>query len=847
MAGLIGLFFAEVLFAGRAYYPGDIARLYLPQGTLLSESLHAGRVPWWTSSMGAGYPLLAEGEAGALYPVYWALYALLPPGLALSLGIVLHYLIAGIGFYVFLRELRLSAGAAYLGACAFALGGVMVAHLSHPSIIAVMAWIPWLFYASWRLATSPSLRRAAPFALLLAMVIGLQFLAGHAQISLLSLSATALFVLASRWLGPRTQLRTGAVWGLAAGALALGVLVGAPQLVASGELGQLSQRAGGLSGEFFTSYSFHPLLSATLVAPFALGNPYPEGSIEFMLYIGVLPLVLARLAIGRADRRLTGFFAALALAGLALALGRWNPLYRWLRHVPVVNLFRVPARYLLWTSFGLATLAGLGADALAKSSPRQSTAIGRGLAAAVLLVLAGLLGLMLAQPDTQALIDVWQWAPLVLALASAGACLAVRQLSRRVWLTLGCLVVCGDLYAYGLVLDRTYNATWQLDAIQTPPHSLAFLREQGGLFRIYTKEEILPDLTVMRESLYPNLAAHHGIQAANLYAPLIPQNYAAYVDHLTPARLNRLNVAYYLIPQLLPVDEASELYDVLNPFGALPVGRWLRLPPQALAAIEVESYLSHAASLRDGHLTAEIELRGDTGTRILPLRAGIESAEWAYERDDVRAQIAHALPEIASTWPARSGFPPRSHPGHTYRAIYRLEEPTSYDALRLVAHRPEAFVRIERIWLHCHSGERTLLNHLVGLGDHEIVYRSEDVLIYRNRDAFPRAYALSADRVRPHGRGIATPSDLRAADLIAADVLRYGDTYIELAIAVPEESYLILADLSYPGWAATADGSPVPIIVADDMFRAVRLAAGAHHIAYLYRPPVDPRRWLDLP
>ena len=53
----------------------------------------------------------------------------------------------------------------------------------------------------------------------------------------------------------------------------------------------------------------------------------------------------------------------LAALGLALAIGGYNPLYPFLYQVvPGLGLFRVPARWLFVYSFGVALLAGLGAE-----------------------------------------------------------------------------------------------------------------------------------------------------------------------------------------------------------------------------------------------------------------------------------------------------------------------------------------------------------------------------------------------------------------------------------------------------------------------------------------------------
>jgi len=47
---------------------------------------------------------------------------------------------------------------------------------------------------------------------------------------------------------------------------------------------------------------------------------------------------------------------------------------------------------------------------------------------------------------------------------------------------------------------------------------------------------------------------------------------------------------------------------------------------------------------------------------------------------------------------------------------------------------------------------------------------------------------------------------------------------------------LVLADLSYPGWTASVDGHPAPILAADGYLRAVALSPGAHRVEFRYRP-----------
>jgi uncharacterized membrane protein YfhO len=56
-----------------------------------------------------------------------------------------------------------------------------------------------------------------------------------------------------------------------------------------------------------------------------------------------------------------------------------------------------------------------------------------------------------------------------------------------------------------------------------------------------------------------------------------------------------------------------------------------------------------------------------------------------------------------------------------------------------------------------------------------------------------------------------------------------------LAESRGENVYLILSDAWYPGWQATLDGQPVPILRANGMFRAVHVPPGQHEIVFTYR------------
>lgn len=854
---------------GGVFYIGDIFQLHLPLRTAYAEALARGTLPLWSSNVMGGYPLLAEGQLGALYPLNLLLHSLLPVPVALNVFVLLHFLWAALGVYAFTRRLRLLPAAGVLSALVYALGGFLVAHLNHVNIVAVASWLPWLFLFVDRLLTgAPGRVRPYGDAALLAITVGMVFLAGHVQIALLSLAAVgayAIYLLAIR--PPQHHL---ALWLV--GAVLAGLALAGAQLLPTLELTALSERAGGLDGSFFTSFSLHPLYLVSLLSPFIRGEVYPELSVELVGYVGLLPLVLAACALLirrpakegiEPEPRRERFFAALGLVALVLSFGRYNPLYLLLARVPLFNLFRVPGRYLYWFAFSAAILAGMGLDVLLRRRSQDTEMV---VSAPFWLVVA-LVGLAITVgaarvPAVETWLGVWRWLPLVLGALSLVWLLWVwlSKAGRGALLsTLALLLVIVDLAAFNAVFNLSYNQAMPLADLQARPRSLDLLQSETGLYRIYTQQRIVPWLSVMRESYYPNLALLHGLPTANGEFPLRLQRYAAYTSDMTASMLNLLGVKHYLIPQILPVDAASEALDLADPFALDPVGQWVLTPVIKFTAMDIESYLTQSADLWNGDPVAVAQVVPVILTEGVEftLTAGSHTAEWAYDRRDVAASIKHARAPVARSFPARSGYPPEDHPGHTYSAHFRFDFPVLSQAVRIRAMAAPGKLHIERIVLYDEDGQSYVLAHLDGKGDHILVYRSEDVAIYRNNDVLPRLFmayqarAVASDAETLsilHSREFDPRREVLLASGAAANVatpasgseevrlVSYEAQRIAALVESPADGYLVLTDTWYPGWKVSVDGRSTELLRADLIFRAVFLPAGKHEVVFTHQP-----------
>ncbi len=831
------------------FYVGDIFRLNYPLRVAYAQGLQSGRIPLWTADALGGYPILADGETGAGYPLNLLLYRWLPLPAALNYSLLVSFWLAGAGVFLYLRTLGSRRGGAFLGGCTFMLGGFLPGHLNHVSMLAAVAWLPLLL---WAVERATRRQRWQAWALV-AAIFGLQGLAGHPQVSLLSALLAGAQALVGPLAAPRAPFALGRPVGqaaLCAAALVAGAVLAMVQWAPTYELMRLSQRGRGLNLDFFTSFSLPPADLVALLWPYRHGNPFPTVSQEMVGYVGALPLVLAVLAPLRRRDRVVAFWGVVAILAVSLAIGRFNPAYQNLRYVPLLNGFRAPARYLLWLDLAIAVLAGLSANSLlALTRERQG---GRRLwLPALALPLAALAAYQLCRMPLDRLLVSWRWLPVAWLAATAALIVALlRRPPTSLWLPLAIGLLLADLAAFTGVQNQTYNDVMPPAEFARVPETVHFLQADAGpgLYRIYTPEN-WPGLPVMRESLYANIQMLHGVQSLSGYFPLVPTAQEWLQEHLNPRLLDLLNVRYVLVPQQLPAAGPAWFFATENPFARSLAGRSFTFPAQRVAALEAEGFLILPADLPDGMPVAEVILRGEGGEEtIWTLRLGKELASWSAPPGD-------SAPVTVRTWPARFAQTSADGLGRTYLARYELPQPLTVECIEVRALVPQASLRLERLRLIDPAGGERLLADLAGEGDHVLVYCSPGVAIYRNETAGPRAFLVHSARVArsedearqqlsapafdPHGEAILqTGSELSVPASPGEDVTveAYEQEYVRLRATTGSPAYLVLADSFYPGWTARLDGRPAAVERADVALRAVFLPPGEHVVEFSFRP-----------
>ncbi len=437
----------------------DTLTYFYPYRAYAGEVIRGGQLPHWNPYLFYGVPFLANIQTAVFYPLN-ALFYVLAPTTALNWSVILHLFLASFFAYLWLRHsLAVVRPAALVGGALFGFGGFVGAQVGHLNQLNAAVWLPLALLTFHRAVSHGSGRWTVATGVILAT----QILAGHSQESYMTVVTLAAY---GAWLGlsgrgrplqrvvhalgrwPVNLVRRlaatagvpqrlvpgkpGSRWGSATTALlalvgsaTLAAALASVQLFPTSELTGLSTRGGGLTLGEAASFSLPPTaLLVGLLPTFGLTGPT---STEYIGYVGVVGLLLAGVGLLlRFGEGATRFWGAVALAALILALGKYTPVYGMLYpYLPGLDLFRVPARWLMVWSLALAALASLGLDRLWGATPD-----GRGAALARLAALAAVgaavvLALLLLQQlgsDAIPLTLVWRWALLAgVALALAAA------------------------------------------------------------------------------------------------------------------------------------------------------------------------------------------------------------------------------------------------------------------------------------------------------------------------------------------------------------------------------------------------------------------------------------------
>jgi hypothetical protein len=342
MAVATVLFWAIPLFQPNVTIHWDLTDVTYPAQKYFADSVHAGRLPYWTPYLYSGMPFLSDPATGAWYPLHWPFVAIGITPRILFWELALHSFLALGGAFLLARKLFGDPVAAAIAAMFYAWGGFFAAHSSQLGMFEAAALLPWLLW------TSRLERRSW---LLTGTCAGLITLAGNFDAAMYCFLALACFMIASRsWKRAALLTVTTPVIGFCLSAV---VLLPWLEIVKYATHPLTSPAA-----------SLHPIdLAAVMSADYfgLISGDYrgPEEIRQFYLYGGLLLLPLAIAGLLRKSQM--SLMLALIVPGLWYAFGPAAGLARVLKMLPGFRDAHAPIEIWFVPALGFALAAGSGA------------------------------------------------------------------------------------------------------------------------------------------------------------------------------------------------------------------------------------------------------------------------------------------------------------------------------------------------------------------------------------------------------------------------------------------------------------------------------------------------------
>jgi len=688
-------FFPQAIFGGRFIMAGDSFFYSYPMRTIAWRMIRAGALPLWTPNILSGYPLLSMSHLGIGYPLTWG-YLFLPGHVAEQVYVLAPFLLAPLFTYLYLREINRTPLAALLGALTFGYGGMMASPLASNGFIpnAVM-WLPLFLIAIEQARRLPFINALllGTFAYAMSVLTGCG--QGFVYVGWLAACYAFFLVLTGKeaergnWRSWLTSVHAWRPFLATVGAAALAMGLAAFQILETARAVRRSVRST-LSYEIFTQGSFPPLM---LWKSFTTPLFYV---IDMSSYVPPLAVALALFAVYAHARKTHGrdprvsFWLAVAIGACVLMLGAFTPLYRVVYHLPLLNRFRVPSRHTFEWTFAVGVLAAYGWDAIApvlrsmrEKHPRSVySAVVLGAASIVVgifwwhkiqVLQAGALG----WPHPPTIYRLWKGTFVFLSAAAlwrAGLIGSMRWRTNLLTLTL--LVLC---YVEPSALVRRWWLVMDSSRFSQQGAATHFLNQFAPPEnRVYTRVELMSEQFGDPPRFDgANLSAIWGLQNVAGYEPLIFERYS---QALGGAWLDSVHTVDYGHPDASLFTSRSHVLDILNTTLAVSYANFatslassgqpevaaemnvigellphatkrLIVPPTDADELLLITSLSNSTTVADGETVARLHIFTVDG-RIIDreLQAGRDTAEWAHERPDVRAQVRHKLaPSYDST------------------------------------------------------------------------------------------------------------------------------------------------------------------------------------------------------
>jgi hypothetical protein len=676
------------------------------------------------------------------------------------------------------------------------------------------------------------------------------------------------------------------MWALLGGAAAIagGLCLAAIQWIPLGEWALVSSRRGGVDYTFASAFALDPANLLSTVFPFfyRLSDATTWWTLwqqwEIELYVGIPTLALVCVGLVWARRNEVFYFGILGLVSLWIGMAEYAPLFNLhqvLWAVPGFSFLRAPARFSYLVVFASACLAAFGLQALARRRARIALTGGAPAVATLVVALVAFVNLrawlavdparaldwaqatylvpraqypidpqlvvngFLSSLDLTTVKTAWSLALLAVTALVFGASLFVNprlvQVGLVALIAVDLLVFAYDFHPRAPLLSLRPDLT-------APDQQRVLMRDPVDLPR-YEPDQLVAEGIPMTDG-YSSLPSqrHVEVAAATSSDPRLFDLWSAplVVEPPDPSDAHSVDGVTFRAQHPLVAGFGGSTPQVLHADGMV-------------TQLRIVGTLSYAYNVPQGQTVATLRVGG----QVLPIRAGIELSERAYDRPSLSGLLQHQKARVALSFEETTSEG-EDYTGHLYEADLSLSPAVVSPSFTFTATDPAVLVELDGVGAIGPAGDVTSLD----LGNRHGFARLSDTL-FENANALPRAYVLpiaqafsparhptltatqlvTAPDVDLHRMVLiendpnapVTPSDSQPVSA-AQSIEDLGPNEVRVMATADAPSVLVLDDFYHRGWTARVDGQTARVFIANALFRAVEIGPGTHVIDFVFAP-----------
>jgi hypothetical protein len=878
-------FFSPIISGREMYFLDDLKAIYYPMETIYAQFQHSFQLPVWSNAFGFGQPLLAWGQLGFFTPVHVLLRALyVPPLMLLQASVVIYFLIGSVGMYAFLRKRLFSTLSSSLGAILFAYCGFSIGHLNHVNFYTSTMLLPLLLLTIHYFLIKPSLPKTATLALVAAAIA----MSGQPQVVAYVYAVAGIVGLAMFIPTIKNNLKkSGKKIVLTMLAGLVGLCLSSLAILPLQEFVPNTERAAGLPYTELFEFSYPPYETITLIFPYFFGDHAnyhgPKGFQELAAYTGVIPLILAGMALvswkNKRPERSAGIF--LAVIGATLALGRYSVVYQYLINNHYITTVGVVGRFVFFFDIGIVLLAVIGLEDLLnyqKNNLKNISKIVFGYIIFALLVILPFWIYASYTPDAQARIaELLSWHGAPFWIVVVGILTIPFSVTTRIYWAIP-MITSVTLLAYGWSYNPRISAA--LASVPSPfiQDLKAFKTNNNNIpARIYAAEHLpvtgnpnvkftLSDYISPTFTVFQPLIITKG-ELSCLTLPIqadAPNNSRVdvmirsgfsgqiwYQTSVVASDAFKNTNQHICFP---PISSSNNDNLMLSVSSGESTSMKVFVTPSVSPASNLyfvrvqkpsEKQLQESLKPLNIKYTPEYPTTSDLDSALMirhdQALAGASSATW------IGALSIQSYRNFVDGFLANDADSPFDGDG-----IHALTRNKSLVDMAGITHFTQSLDYGQTNDPMVDAGYPVITTADTG---------NQKVRLYQNKDAYPKAFMVPTakfiaadDDTRAQMRDQAfnpkelvyisgpTPPDLTDNDQkIAmqgtAKIINYTDTRVDIQVDTNKTAYLVLADATLPEWQTTIDGKPALQLKADTVFKAAQVPAGSHVVSFIYNSP----------